>query len=102
MDGVAGNWRFVRSFWAHERHLLLITGVAALAALGQTAGLAGAVALFSARYAVECLPQTFVFACVVTIPGVLLCAVLVGSTPIAKMRAPEALHRRSERPMHWQ
>ncbi|MCZ6824412.1 MAG: hypothetical protein O7E50_01875, partial [Gemmatimonadetes bacterium] len=68
MDDVAGIWRFVRSVRAQERRrLLFFAGVAALVSLGQTLGLAGAEALFLTRYGVEYLPQTFVFASVVTI-----------------------------------
>lgn len=81
MDEVAGIWRFVRSVRTQERpRLLFFTSVAALVALGQTLGLAGAEALFLTRYGVEYLPQTFVFASVVTILGMLLYAGLVGST----------------------
>ena len=72
MDDVAGIWRFARSVRAQERQrLVFFTGVAALVALGQTLGLAGAEALFLTRYGVEYLPHTFVFAAVVTILGML-------------------------------
>jgi HEAT repeat protein len=60
-------------------------GVAALIALGQTLGLAGAEALFLTRYGVEYLPQTFVFGSVVAILGLLLYAGLVGSIRNDKM-----------------
>jgi HEAT repeat protein len=86
MDDVAGIWRFVGSVRPQERpRLLFFTGVAALVALGQTLGLAGAEALFLTRYGVEYLPQTFVFASVVTILGMLIYAGLVGSTRNDKM-----------------
>ncbi len=86
MDDVAGIWRFVRSVRAQERRrLLFFTGVAALVALGQTLGLAGAEALFLTRYGVEYLPQTFLFASAVTLLGMLLYAGLVGSTRNDKM-----------------
>ena len=68
MDDVAGIWRLLRSVRARERRrLLFFTGVAALVALGQTLGLAGAEALFLTRYGVEYLPHTFIFASAVTI-----------------------------------
>jgi HEAT repeat protein len=81
MEDVAGFWRFARSVRVRERQrLLFFTGVAALVALGQTLGLAGAEALFLTRYGVEYLPQTFIFASGVTVAGMLFYAGLVGST----------------------
>ena len=88
MDDVAGIWRLLRSVRARERRrLLFFTGVAALVALGQTLGLAGAEALFLTRYGVEYLPHTFIFASAVTILGMLLYAGFVGSTRNDKMQA---------------
>ncbi len=75
-----GFWRLLTSVRETERgRFAFFFSLAALVTMGQTVGLIGAESLFLARFGVEYLPQTFIFASGATVAGMLLYAALVGA-----------------------